>query len=194
VEAANVKNRPFHLRQLTMRVRVRSKMLFTWVSAAACFATLLTSSGCTKAEVMSTLGALASLARSKNLAEQFVRDEKRIEDPDDPGYRRTMAAYEEARDAYNSYMVALEVSAGGGPVPVDVTQRAQQAQRAAAKFLEVATRSLKPEEDTRSIEFERAVVIPVDLPQKLGKMPAKLRTQLLTQYAGQLHWQPWGHL
>ena len=170
------------------------RTLLSCFGVATCVAAFLVTSACDQAEIVSTLGALTTLAQSKALAEQFVRDEKSVEDPNDPGYRNTMAAYEDARDAYNNYLTALEVGAGTGKTPATLNAQAEQAQTTAARFLTVATRSLKPDTDTRSIQFERAVTVPTDLCQKLHKIPAKQRAQLMAQYDGQMRWLPWGHL
>jgi hypothetical protein len=183
-----------HCKGTTVRAPNGFKTLLSSFSITTCFAAFLASTGCDQAEIVSTLGALNTLAQSKALAEQFVRDEKSVEDPGDPGYRNAMSAYEDARDAYNNYLTALEVSAGTGKVPATLSNQAEQAQTTAARFLTVATRSLKPDQDTRSIQFDRAVTVPADLCQKLHKLPAKQRNQLLAQYDGQLRWLPWGHL
>jgi hypothetical protein len=105
-----------------------------------------------------------------------------------------MDSYQDAREAYNQFLDAVESEAKTPPSrsvrrsgPVDV-------QNATADFLADATGLLRPNVNTRRIPFQRAVVIPDNLQSTLQKLPKKARERIIDNFDQQVRWRSWSQL
>ncbi len=168
------------------------------ISAATLIGVCLSLSGCTatqEAEVVTQLqSALNNLVQNRALTEQFVRDIKSTVAASDPNYSQVMDSYQDAREAYNQFLDAVESEAKTPPSrsvrrsgPVDV-------QNATADFLADATGLLRPNVNTRRIPFQRAVVIPDNLQSTLQKLPKKARERIIDNFDQQVRWRSWSQL
>jgi outer membrane murein-binding lipoprotein Lpp len=167
------------------------------VIAAAVTPTVLLN-GCTPTEETETVTALQTaltdLTQNRSLTEQFVRDVKSSADPSDPAYVQAMESYQDARDAYNRYLDAIE---SGRKVDGERSLRGASplgVQNAAADFLADATRALRPSINTRRVAFQRAVVVPENLQGTLSKLPKKARSRVVDQFDEQVRWRSWSQL
>jgi len=138
--------------------------------------------------------ALTSLVQNKSLAEQFVRDVKTSVDPTDPVYQQVMESYEEARDSYNNFLNSVELAAKTNQSKPDLSESAESAQNATADFLESATKTLRPNANTRGIAFRRAIVLPEGLPKDLSELPKKSRQDVINHFDREVRWRSWRQL
>lgn len=137
--------------------------------------------------------ALSDLTQNRSLVEQFVRDVKASVPPTDPNYQQALDSYEDARDAYNHYLDTVENPSGEpSSRSVQSVKAITAARNTTAEFLADATTALKPSVSTRRLQFQRAVVIPNDLQQSLGKLPKSAREALINQLDDQVRWRSWG--
>jgi hypothetical protein len=154
--------------------------------------------GCNPTEESDTISdlqtALSDLTQNRSLTEQFVRDIKSSLDPGDPAYVQAMESYQDARDVYNRYLDSVESGRKQnderslrGASPRDV-------QNATADFLADATRALKPSVNTRKIAFQRAVVIPENLPSNFTSLPKKVRNRIIDNVDDQVRWRSWSQM
>lgn len=154
--------------------------------------------GCTPTQESETLTglqtALTDFTQNRSLTEQFVRDIKSSTDPGDPAYLQAMESYQDARDVYNRYLDALESGKREGTSRSLRSATPLAVQNATADFLADATRALKPSLTTRRVAFQRAIVLPENLPTTLARMPKKARNELIDQFDDQIRWRSWGQL
>jgi hypothetical protein len=154
--------------------------------------------GCTsaeKADVVSALQtALSDLTQNRALTEQYVRDCKADISPNDPNYVPVMEAYQDARDIYNRYLDLVESGTKSDDQRSLRSSSSRDVENAAADFLAVATRSLRPGVDTRGIPFQRAVMLPEHLQETLAKLPKKARQKLTNNFDSQVRWRSWSQL
>ena len=149
----------------------------------------------TETEAIEALQAgLNTLVQNKSLAEQFVRDVKSSADPTDPAYEQVMETYEDARDSYNNFLDGLEFAAKTNQSQTNLTEAAETAQTATADFLEGATRTLRPNADTRGIAFRRAIILPDALARNLKKLPKKSRQDIVNRFDREVRWRSWRQL
>jgi hypothetical protein len=154
--------------------------------------------GCTTAEEAETASilqtGLSDLTQNRALTEQFVRDVKANADPGDPAYVQAMESYQDARDVYNRFLDSVESGAKPNEERSLRHTSARDVQNATADFLADATRVLKPNLYSRKIAFQRAVLIPDNLPKALAKLPKKARRSLTDQFDEQVRWLSWSQL
>lgn len=155
--------------------------------------------GCNSKDEAATVAilqsALSNLNQNRSLVESFVRDVKENDSPDDPNYQQALDSYENARDAYNHYLDVIENPEDKNSTRSMRSQEAiSDARNTTAQFLADATAALRPNVSTRSIQFQRAVVIPDDLQAALQKLPKKARAYLTDRFDSQVRWRSWGQL
>jgi hypothetical protein len=153
------------------------------------FLSLLT--GCDPAVTAALDTALGKLVSNKNLSEQFVRDIKATIEPTDSVYGQLMDRYEDSKDSYNHLLDSVEKAARTNRSSPSVDEALERAQTSSAEFLAQATRSLRPDLNTRGIAFERAISVPEGLPESLHKLPGKYRNRLIDQFDKQIRWRSW---
>lgn len=167
---------------------------------AAIILILITGSmtGCTateEAEVLSDLQtAYTTLDQNRSLAEQFVRDVKSDLDPSDPAYQQVMQSYEQAKEAYNSYLDGVEGGDPNGSRSLRSHSSPRELKDTAADFLADATSALKPSVNTRRIPFQRAITIPDNLSRALKALPKKTRATVIDQFDDQVRWRSWSQM
>jgi len=176
----------------------RKQTITHFLTTAVIVGVCLMTCGCTPAEEQEALTqmqtALSNLEQNRSLTEQFVRDIKATVDPSDPGYLQAIQSYEDAREAYDHYLDAVETNGKA------LTSRSlriygpNEVRNATADFLADATAVLKPSVNTRRIPFQRAIVVPDDLQANLHKIPKKVRDKMIDGFDTQVRWRTWGQL
>ena len=182
---------------------IHRKIVPVLVAVATCVVLVGTGPvGCPKAtaaekqDVLSLLqDSLADLAANRSLSEQCVRDIKSGLDPSDPAYQQAEESYDDARDAYNRFLdLAEETPSESQTRSLRSSNIVENARQATATFLADATTALKPGAATRRIPFNRAVTIPDNLPQTLGKVSPHTRDELLDRFDREVRWSSWSAL
>jgi hypothetical protein len=150
--------------------------------------------GCSPAETAAFDSALEALVSNKSLAEQFVRDIKADKEPTDPVYGQLMDRYEDSKDSYNHFLDSAENGARTNGRSPSLGEALESARSSSTEFLVQATRSLRPDVNTRGIAFEKAIRVPEDLSQSLHKLPGKYRNRIIDQLDKQVRWRSWHQL
>ena len=147
----------------------------------------------TPAEIQAASTALTALTQNKALTEQFVRDIKTTFEPGDIQYRTVMGLYELSRDDDNNYISTIETSDRSGRSVVMPEESLAQVKERTTAFISAAARALD-EVGSRTIQFDKAIVIPPNMPSVVRKLSRETRSLVSDRISADLRLKTWSQI